>query len=87
MNKEYNVKRHFTSKHKQYNVKSPITSTEKTNRLTFLQQLLSTQHKVFMTANTVRAHEAGLTVASTLCKHKMPFGDAEVVSECRMQMI
>lgn len=84
VNKEYNVKRHYESRHAEYNTKYPVKSTERQKRVDFLKSELTRQQTIFSKAQTVqkKAYVASLKVAWTLCKHKKPFSDVDVVKEC-----
>lgn len=88
VNKEYNIKRHFSTKHSEYNNKYPLKSLERKAHVSFLRQQLSAQQNIFTRGQSLSnaAHEASLKVAWILCKHKKPYSDVEVVSECCMQM-
>jgi len=68
VNKEYNVKRHYESKHSDYNTKNPARSTERQKRVDFLKSELSRQQTIFSKAHTVqkKAYVASLKVAWTL---------------------
>jgi len=84
VNKEYNVKRHYESKHSDYNTKYPARSTERQKRVDFLKTELRRQQTIFSKAHTVqkKAFVASLKFVWTLCKHKKPFSDVDVIKEC-----
>src|SRR6218665_2421254 len=85
---KHNVKRHYDSRHSEYNTKYPANSTERQKRVDFLKSQLIRQQTIFSKAQTVqkKAYVASLKVAWTLCKHKKPFSDVDVIKECFSEM-
>src|SRR6218665_3005654 len=54
VNKEYNVKRHYKSRHSEYNTKYPAKSTEQQKHVDFLKSQLIRQQTIFSKAQTVQ---------------------------------
>ena len=84
--KEYNINRHYTSKHIGFG--SNLSTAEREKKATELQDKLVKQQHVFCKINIEQqaATEASFVVAHNIAKHSKPFSDAEFVKQCIMDV-
>ncbi|GFS59140.1 general transcription factor II-I repeat domain-containing protein 2 [Trichonephila inaurata madagascariensis] len=80
--KEYNIKRHYESKHLQNY--SKYTGSLRTEQFEALKRGLKSQQSLFTKANTEQesATRASFRVALQIAKRSKPFTDGEMIKEC-----
>ena len=86
--KSSNLKRHYETKHSVFEEKYKQGTEEKKKQINLLKSQY--EKSTMVLANTMtaqeKATECSLTMACILGKHKKPFSDAEIVSECMIQI-
>ena len=79
--KEYNIKRHYATKHAGYD--STLSAAERQTRASELDRRLVKQQNVFVKAKTAHktATHASFVVAYNIAKHSKPFCDSEYLKK------
>ena len=82
-----NLKRHYETKHSVFEKKYKQETEEKKKQINLLKSQYEKSTMVFANTMTAqeKATECSLTMAWILGKHKKPFSDAKIVSECTIQ--
>ncbi|KAI7790569.1 general transcription factor II-I repeat domain-containing protein 2 [Triplophysa rosa] len=83
--KEYNVKRHYETKHQSF---KSYTGVERKQKVKPLEATLSAQQQQFFRANKAQENStlASYEVAHLIAQHGKPFTDGEFVKECLMKV-
>ncbi|KAI7802668.1 putative general transcription factor II-I repeat domain-containing protein 2-like [Triplophysa rosa] len=83
--KDYNLSRHFSSKHSNYAVN--LSSAEKANKALKLATNLKAQQNTFTKQCAIQESvtKASYVVAHKIAKHSKPFSDGEFVKNCMVQ--
>ncbi|KAI7789436.1 putative general transcription factor II-I repeat domain-containing protein 2-like [Triplophysa rosa] len=83
--KDYNLSRHFSSKHSNYAVN--LSSAEKANKALRLATNLKAQQNTFTKQCTIQESvtKASYVVAHKIAKHSKPFSDGEFVKNCMVE--
>lgn len=83
--KEYNIKRHFTTKHSEYG--ADLTSEARKKAADKYVQNLFRQQSVFNRQNLEQeaATIASFSIAYLIAKHNKPFSDGEFIKECLIE--
>lgn len=84
--KEYNLKRHYQSKHKDYG--QNLSQAELKNRADEMVKRLKQQQTVLFRQSNIQeaATTASLMVAHMLAKHNKSFSDGEFIKECMLKI-
>lgn len=84
--KEYNINRHYSTKHSGYG--SNLSSAERETRAKELAKKLVKQQNVFGKAKIAQeaATDASFVVAYNIAKHSKPFSDGEFVKKCLLDV-
>jgi putative ubiquitin-RnfH superfamily antitoxin RatB of RatAB toxin-antitoxin module len=80
--KDYNLKRHFQSKHSDFDEK--YSGTLRTQKITSMVQLLQAQQDIFKKCNesAEQAVEVSFDIANLIAKSSRPFTDGDFVKNC-----
>ncbi|KAI7790545.1 putative general transcription factor II-I repeat domain-containing protein 2-like [Triplophysa rosa] len=83
--KDYNLSRHFSSKHSNYAV--TLSSAEKANKALKLATNLKAQQNTFTKQCAIQESvtKASYVVAHKIAKHSKPFSDGEFVKNCMVE--
>ena len=86
MNKEFNIKRHYETKHSQFSEYRGQTRKDKINRL---KLCLEKQCSIFQKQNTEseKNTQASYEVAKLIAKNMKPFTDGDFVKDCLMAVV
>ena len=84
--KEYNVSRHYATKHAGYG--STLSAAERQTRATELDRKLVKQQNVFLKTKVAQkaATHASFVVAHNIAKHSKSFSDGEFVKKCMLDV-
>ena len=79
--KEYNVRRHYETKHQSY---TSYTGAERTQKVKQMAASLQAQQQFFFHANKTQknATAASYEVAKLIAQHGKPFADGEFIKQC-----
>ena len=80
--KEYNLKRHYQTKHSDFGYN--LTTEERKRKCLELVKNLEKQQTVFTKQSSIQdaATEASLVLSHRIVKHNKPFSDGEFIKEC-----
>lgn len=83
--KEYNVRRHYETKHKSF---ASYTGAERTQKVKELTAGLLAQQRVFFRRNKIQesATAASYDVAMLMAQHGKPFSDGDFIKQCLMKV-
>ncbi len=83
--KDYNLSRHFSSKHSNYGVN--LSPAEKANKALKLATNLKAQQNTFTKQCSIQESvtKASYVVAHKIAKHSKPFSDGEFVKDCMVE--
>ncbi|KAJ7345356.1 hypothetical protein JRQ81_001306, partial [Phrynocephalus forsythii] len=83
--KEFNIKRHYQTKHANYN---KLTGNECGKKLKELEAALTVQQRFFTRAreSNENVKKASYKVATLIAKNCEPFPEAEFIKVCMMKM-
>ncbi|KAF7253900.1 Adenine DNA glycosylase [Varanus komodoensis] len=84
--KEFNIKRHYQTKHVNYN---KLTGNKHGENLKELEAALTAQQRFFTRAceSNENATKASYEVATLIAKHCKPFTEGEFIKDCVMKMV
>lgn len=84
--KEFNIKRHYQTKHANYD---KLTGDERSEKLKQLEAVLTAQQRFFTRAqeSNENATRASYEVATLIAKHCKPFTEGEFIKDCVMKMV
>lgn len=84
--KEFNIKRHYQTKHANYD---KLTGNERREKLKQLEAGLTAQQRFFTRASesNENATKACYEVATLIAKHCKPFTEGEFIKDCVMKMV
>ena len=85
--KEYNLKRHFQTKHGNFG--SKLSESKLQQKANDMVKSLKQQQTVFVKQTVIQeaATKASFVLAYKLAKHNKPFSDAEFVKECMLDAV
>ncbi|KAF7237537.1 Chromodomain-helicase-DNA-binding protein 1-like [Varanus komodoensis] len=83
---EFNIKRHYQTKHAIYN---KLTGNKRGKKLKELEAALTAQQRFFITAceSNENATKASYEVATLIAKHCKPFTEGEFIKDCMVKMV
>lgn len=83
--KEYNISRHFSTKHANYAVN--FSAKEREEKATRLSSNLTTRQNIFTKQSNVQesATKVSYMVSHKIARHSKPFSDGEFVKECMVE--
>ncbi len=89
VSKEYNLRRHFNTKHPNFNINYPLGSDIQQGKIQTLTSTYECSRAVISRSCSAqeKATIASLRVAWILAKKKRPFTDAETIKECLLAAI
>lgn len=84
--KEFNIKRHYESKHSKY---SEYTGLIRIDKIKALKKSISKQQMVFtkINENSEKGTRVSLAISHLIAKNMKPFSDGEFVKECIMTVV
>lgn len=84
--KEFNIKRHYQTKHASYD---KLTGNERGEKVKQLEAVLTAQQRFFTRArdSNENATKASCEVATLRAKHCKPFSDGEFIKDCVMKIV
>ncbi|KAK7886513.1 hypothetical protein WMY93_026134 [Mugilogobius chulae] len=85
--KEFNVKRHYQTKHAQAHDK--LTGAERADKIKQLETILSSQQQFFVRVRqgNENATKASYEVAELIAKHGKPLAEGEFIKDCVMKIV
>lgn len=83
--KEYNVRRHYETKHQSY---TSYTGAERTQKVKQMAASLQAQQQFFFRANKIQenATTASYEVAKLIAQHGKPFSDGDFIKQCLIKV-
>nr|XP_057931891.1 general transcription factor II-I repeat domain-containing protein 2 [Doryrhamphus excisus] len=84
--KEFNIKRHYQTKHASYD---KLTGNERGEKVKQLEAVLTAQQSFFtrVRESNENATKASYEVATLIAKHCKPFTEGEFIKDCVMKMV
>lgn len=84
--KEYNVKRHYQTRHSDF---EKYTQNERKEKVKILQKQISTQQNLFKTAHETSSDvvEASFLVSKEIAQNSKSFSDGEFVKKCLLVVV
>lgn len=84
--KEFNIKRHYQTKHANYD---KLAGNQRREKLKQLEAVLMAQQRFFTRAreSNENATKASYEVATLIAKHCKPFTEGEFIKDCVMKMV